>query len=177
MLFEFLSVVCVFEGHVRDWRQKIQRTKSETGKVKNIDVWLQSSAVYLFNKWSSRRYSSLSLPQRKRTSQSNNKEGRCGAHCKYANVHFHARLMSVCKLIHKYLYFDTELMIMLTDGRDGDFASGGGAQSQRTHGQCGGGADCTHQLSGCDCFEMHGCIGLPSSRFWWPCSFHTVLIL
>lgn len=56
-------------------------------------------------------------------------------------------------------------MIMLTDGRDGDFASGGGAQSERTHGQCGGGADCTHQLSGCDCFEMHGCIGLPSSRF------------
>lgn len=58
-----------------------------------------------------------------------------------------------------------KLDVFLTDGRDGDSPSSGGAQSERTHGKCGGGVDCTDQLSGCDCFEMYGHIGLPS-----PCS-------
>ncbi len=31
-------LMCVFEGHVRDWRQKIQRTEGKTGKVRNVDV-------------------------------------------------------------------------------------------------------------------------------------------
>jgi len=30
-------LTCVFKGHVRDWRQKIQRAKGETGKVGNFD--------------------------------------------------------------------------------------------------------------------------------------------
>ncbi len=97
------GVIHVFEGHVRDWRQKIQRTKGETGKVKQI-VLLHPAAICLWLKWSS-QYSSRSLPQRKRTSQSNNKEGRRGAHCKYTKVYFHARFMFI-------LTWDS--MIMLT---------------------------------------------------------------
>lgn len=38
--------------------------------------------------------------------------------------------------------------VILTDGRDGDSPISGGAQSERTHGKCGGGVDCTDQLSG-----------------------------
>lgn len=50
--------------------------------------------------------------------------------------------------------------VFLTDGGDGDSPSSGRAQSERTHGKCGGGIDCTDQLSGCNCFEMYGHIGL-----------------
>jgi len=38
--------------------------------------------------------------------------------------------------------------VILTDGRDGDSQISGRAQSERTHGKCGGGFDCSDQLSG-----------------------------
>jgi len=50
--------------------------------------------------------------------------------------------------------------VILTDGRDGDSQISGRAQSERTHGKCGGGFDCSDQLSGRDSFEMYGHIGL-----------------
>lgn len=87
--------MCVFEGHVRDWRQKIQRTEGKTGKVRNVDVWLQSSAICLWLINDNHNNTHLSLLQRKRTSQSNNKKGRCGAHCKYTKVYFHSRFINV----------------------------------------------------------------------------------
>lgn len=46
-------------------------------------------------------------------------------------------------------------VIFLADGRDGDFSSSGGAQSQRAHGECGGGADRTDQLSGSEMLRTH----------------------
>jgi len=101
-------LTCVFKGHVRDWRQKIQRAKGETGKVGNFD---HSSSCFnnkinilatKVNKWPPQQYSFLSLPQRKRTGQGNNKEGRCGAHCKYTEVSYYARFTNLFILTWKW---------------------------------------------------------------------------
>ncbi len=48
--------------------------------------------------------------------------------------------------------------VFLTDGRDGDFSSSGGAQSERTHGKCGGGIDCTDQLTALRCMDTLDCL-------------------
>ncbi len=75
------------------------KRRNRKGKTNSF---ITTSSYMSVVKWSS-QYSSRSLPQRKRTSQSNNKEGRRGAHCKYTKVY--ARFMFI-------LTWDS--MIMLT---------------------------------------------------------------
>lgn len=162
LLMCFWHVALKAMSVIGDRRSREQKAKQERWPCLMSDYY---HLVYdcVVNKWS-RQYSLWSIPQRKGTSQSNNQEGRCGTHCEYAKVYFHARFLNTLNMLRScWQMGEMEISRAVAE------------RSLREH--MGNVVEALIALTNWVDVTALRCIGLPSSRFWWPCSFHTVLIL
>ncbi len=161
-----MFLMCVFEGHVRDWRQKIQRTKGETGKVKQI-VLLQPAAICLW----------LNDHHNTHLDHFHREKELAKVTIKKEDVELIVSIQKCIFMLDSCLFWHGTpwLCWRLPDRweRWRFLEQWRSAVWENTWEMWW-----RHWLHWpTDCFEMYGHIGLPFSCLGWPFPFHTVLIL